>query len=197
MPKFKTHFVTGLAVGGTYGAVGCYLGIPLQDSLIASGSFAVASVLPDIDTDSVPLKELASFLGACVGIIAALYAQTYKYAPENLLMIGAASYFVVRYCIIGMFVRFAIHRGIFHSILMALFLSELGYVLFSGECFYKSIAIFLGYTTHLVADEVCSFRKESAGTALKLWGQNWIVNMVVITAIVVMGVIIGARTWNL
>ncbi|MCK9459555.1 MAG: metal-dependent hydrolase [Proteobacteria bacterium] len=180
----------GVATGGAYGVVGYLCGMPVQDSLIASGLLAAASVAPDVDTDSVPLKELASFLGACAGVVVTLCVQSYKYPVENAALIGIATYLAVRYGIAEMFLHFAVHRGIFHSILMAAFLSEIGYMLFSGERFYQSAAIFFGYVLHLILDEIWGFRKETAGTALKLWGKNWIVNIGLMVVMVGMGVFI-------
>jgi hypothetical protein len=193
MSLFKTHAVVGLAAGSACGAVGYLCGLPIEDSLISTGLFALASVAPDIDAKSIPLHELASFSGACVGIAAALYAQTFKYPLENLLMIGAVVYIAIRFCVIGAFIHFAIHRGIFHSILMALLLSEIGYILCTGNCLYKSMAIFGGYITHLVIDEICGINKQSFGTALKLWGNNWIVNVSTAMVTIVLGIFVWLK----
>ena len=190
MPLFKTHCMIGVATGGAYGVVGYLCGMPVQDSLIASGLFAAASLSADVDSNSVPLKELASFLGACAGIAVAICVHSYKYPAENAALIGVATYLMARYGIAELFLHFAVHRGIFHSILMAAFLSEIGYMLLAGERFYQSAAIFLGYVLHLVLDEIWGFRKDSAGTALKLWGKNWFVNIGMMVVMVGMGVFI-------
>jgi membrane-bound metal-dependent hydrolase YbcI (DUF457 family) len=193
MPEFKTHSAIGLAVGATYGAVGYYYGMPLNGCLLSVGLFTGASLLSDVDTNSVPLREISSFLGATASILTVLLLQPYKYPNETLLVCAISAYVAIRFLIVSLVLRFAVHRGSMHSIIMAVLLAEIGMLAFSGlysERFYKAGALFLGFILHLILDEIWGFRKESFGTAFKLFGHGWIINTVLTVVVVALAVAI-------
>ena len=160
MPCFKTHLLTGVAAGVAYGGVAYFYNVPIQESCLASGLVVAASLSADLDTKSIPLRELASFLGACAAILTTLHFSA---------VWGIVAYFVVRFCI-SFFRHLTVHRGIFHSVLMALFFAEIGYYL--SRNILLASAIFLGYNVHLILDEITGSRK-----AFKLFGRNWLANL--------------------
>ena len=91
------------------------------------------------------------------------------------------AYGAVRYLALGVFSALTVHRGIFHSLVAALFfwflVTSLSYYLFAlSALFAWSIGFFLffGYIVHLLLDELFSVDllnsrlKSSFGTALKI-----------------------------
>jgi membrane-bound metal-dependent hydrolase YbcI (DUF457 family) len=95
------------------------------------------------------------------------------------------TYMVVRYIIFQMFAKLTVHRGIFHSILAAIFFcfltTDISYYLFSLNALNAWVAglfVFIGYLIHLILDEMYSVDligtkiKKSFGTALKIVSTN-------------------------
>lgn len=190
MAMFGAHLLVGTVCGGLYGCVGLLCGFSLPSCLLSAWLVAVASLLPDLDTKSIINKELSLFLGVCAAILAALYLK--GRSVETAFLCGLAAYAVVRYVVCGVLLRFARHRGALHSVMAAAVLSFVVYLALSGGRnvrAFEGFAIFLGYIGHLLVDEVTSFGKESFGSALKLFGDTFIVNVVLTISLVVLVVL--------
>ncbi|MDO9106597.1 MAG: metal-dependent hydrolase [Methylovulum sp.] len=141
----------------------------------------VGGMLPDIDANnSRPVNLLFSLL-AVLGMCAIVQIFKNSYAPHRLLILAAAGYLVIRYGISALFKRFTEHRGVFHSLLAALFFALqaacISYYLLHWNLVHawlNGIFIALGFITHLALDEIYSVdltnsrMKKSFGTALKL-----------------------------
>jgi hypothetical protein len=96
-----------------------------------------------------------------------------------LLWLG--TFLFVRYCLHGVFHRFAVHRGIWHSVVAGIFCGLLTACIFyyalgrhDGVAWLGAGFLFIGYLTHLILDEIYSVDvmgsrlKASFGTAMKL-----------------------------
>jgi len=106
-------------------------------------------------------------------------------SPEAIVLAGAALYLLIRFVLARALAKYTVHRGMFHSIPAAIIAGQVAFLLASGEDvhlrIYKAGAVFLGYMSHLVLDEVYSIEwyrgrlrlKKSFGTALKLISRNW------------------------
>jgi hypothetical protein len=140
------------------------------------------SVLPDIDLrDSRPSRAffsgLAIFLSFCV-----LFAVAQRYSIAEMWIVWLGTLVAVRYGLQFLFLRFSAHRGIWHSIIAALFFWFLTAIIFhrmlgyhEGVAWLAGGFLFIGYITHLILDELYSVDvfdtriKASFGSALKLY----------------------------
>ena len=181
MADFKTH----LSVAGTLSgvlAVGCLqtgLAEP-KDALLFFTMGTVGGILPDIDSDhSIPVNILFS----CLATLAAFFSVFSKigtYSIVESIILWVAVFVIVRYLVFELFKRFTVHRGVFHSLLAAVFFCFLSatllhdtFALPSALAWFSSCFIVFGYSIHLLLDELYSVDmlgvrlKKSFGTALK------------------------------
>jgi hypothetical protein len=100
----------------------------------------------------------------------------------ELWIIAGLTFFLVRYVAHFFFHRLSYHRGIFHSVLAAVFFALLTVVIYryllgrhEGVAWLAGGFMLAGYLVHLLLDEIYSVDvmdtriKASFGTALKLW----------------------------
>lgn len=186
MANFNTHLSMALVIstGAAIAAVNVNLVTNADIAwLIFSGT--LGGLLPDIDaTNSRPAKVLF-FVLALIGTAAAIDIFKNSYPPYPLLLIIGSTYLFIRYVILALFNKFTVHRGVFHSILAALFFA----LLMTCICYYfmhqdvlhawvSGIFIAMGFIVHLLLDEIYSVdlsntkMKKSFGTALKLFSIN-------------------------
>lgn len=181
MADFKTH----LSVAGTLSgmlAIGCLhtgLGEP-KDALLFFAMGTVGGILPDIDSDhSVPVNILFS----CLATLAAFFSVFSNIGAHSLvesILLWIVVFVVVRYLVFELFKRFTVHRGVFHSLLAAVFFCFLSTTLLhdvfglpSALAWLSGCFIVIGYLIHLLLDELYSVDmmgirlKKSFGTALK------------------------------
>ncbi|WP_340121898.1 metal-dependent hydrolase [Methylobacter svalbardensis] len=145
----------------------------------------LGGLLPDIDANnSRPVKLLFNVL-SLMGVAAALHTLKSGYAPYLLVLIAAGTYLFIRYGLFALFNGLTVHRGVFHSVLAALFFGLLmtciSYRLLHWDVLHawlNGIFIALGFIVHLLLDELYSTNlsnlrmKKSFGTALKLFSYN-------------------------
>ena len=180
MADFKTHlgFATVISAGAiTLVPSSQGLTFPL---LVAIGS--VGGMLPDIDSDtSRPTKML--FMYISIMISATLFGIYYNYSILTAVIMGIVGLFLTMYIVRPVFFKFTKHRGIFHSVPMAMMFGIVLYY-FLLEYFSYSFALYsgmfltLGYVTHLALDEIYSVDvmgaeiKRSFGTAVKIFEKD-------------------------
>lgn len=181
MANFQTHLIGG-AVVSSAAAFASY-GQGLSGAGETQALFTVgvaASLLPDIDADdSKPVRAVFDLAGIVIGFLVAFaFAEWLKLV--DLVLIWAFVWAAVRWPIRILFARFTVHRGIWHSLLMALvlaLLAAIGADLWLGldalAAWLVGGFVLLGYLTHLTLDEIASVDlfdqrvKRSFGTALK------------------------------
>jgi len=181
MANFRTH-LTGGALVASAAAFACY-GQGLSDAAETQILFAVAtsaSLLPDIDADaSKPVRGVFGAAGIVIGFLVA-FAFDQRLRVVDLVLIWAGVWILVRFPLFWLFARHTVHRGIWHSLLMALVVALAAAIvadLFLGLsdllAWLVGGFVLIGYLTHLVLDEVASVDlfdkriKRSFGTALK------------------------------
>jgi hypothetical protein len=186
MANFNTH-VTIATVASTGAAL-----VAVNVHLISNGDMlwliflgTLGGLLPDVDaSNSRPVKLLFNVL-ALMGVAGALQVFKASYPPYPLLMIVAGTYLFIRHGICALFNRLTLHRGVFHSVLAALFFALLmtciSYHFLHWDVLHawlNGIFIALGFMVHLLLDEVYSVdlfnsrMKKSFGTALKLFSHS-------------------------
>ncbi len=190
MANFKTHLTFSTFVGAGAGAT-AYLAfdVPLPTCILAGGLCSVSGMLPDIDSHSgVPLRESLAFGAAIVPMMLADRLQQMGLSTESIVLVGGATYLFIRFIVARLLNMYTVHRGMFHSIPAAVIFGELAFLLSSGDTnirLFKAGAVFTGYFSHLVLDEIYSVEwakgrlrlKRSFGTAVKVWGNKWWPNL--------------------
>lgn len=182
MANFTTHLAAGTVVAGGLATLTLAADVVAPENLIAVTMAGVlGSVLPDIDLkDSRPGR--AMFAGLAVFFsFAVLFHSALKYSIAELWILWLGTLVFVRYGLHAVFHRFSVHRGIWHSLLAALFCAAATAVVFKfgldrheGVAWLAAGFMFIGYLVHLVLDEIYSVDvmdtriKASFGTALKL-----------------------------
>jgi LexA-binding, inner membrane-associated putative hydrolase len=109
-----------------------------------------------------------------------VFSRAETYSIVELACVWIAVFLIIRYIPYKIFIRFTRHRGIFHSLLAALFFglfsTAIAYHLFSLNALTAWLTgcfVAIGYVIHLTLDEMYSVDvtgakiKKSFGTALK------------------------------
>ena len=166
--------------------------MPLETSILAAGLCAVSGMLPDLDSDSgIPLRETSMFASAVVPILMLDRFREMGLSHESMVLATMLIYVGIRFVVVEFFRRFTVHRGMWHSVPAAAAAGLAAYLVMpcpeESLRLFKTFAIVLGFLVHLVLDEIWAiefgflrFRaKKSFGSALKLFGNNQLANIVV------------------
>ncbi len=186
MADFKTHITTSSVLGVGYATTGFLaFGMPLPTAVLAGGLCGVAGMLPDLDSGSgIPLRESVAFTAAIVPMLMFERFQLLFGSMELVALAGALVYLLIRFGLAPLLKKYTVHRGMFHSIPAAIIATEIAYmVCMTGGMemrIFKAGAVFVGFMSHLLLDEVWSLYwhrgrlrvKKSFGTAVKLWSNN-------------------------
>ena len=123
MADFKTHSVLGTMAGSAFGFLCGVAGAlsPVR-SILAAVLFSVASVLPDLDSSTGTAKKFLFETLAVLAPALIVLHLNFETAEQGVLLL-LLLFFLVRYPLEFLFERCTEHRGIFHSIPMALVLS--------------------------------------------------------------------------
>jgi membrane-bound metal-dependent hydrolase YbcI (DUF457 family) len=191
MANFPTHIAIGTLVSGTLATFTLAVDAVAPENLVAVTLAGVlGSVLPDIDLkESRPARAMFSGL-AVFFAFAVLFSIAGQYSVAEMLILYVGTLVAVRYGAKFVFFKFSYHRGIWHSILAAVFVSfataaAYYYVLKRPDAvsWLAGGFMFIGYMTHLILDEIYSVDvmdtrlKQSFGTAVKFidakhWGHT-------------------------
>lgn len=186
MANFKTHITTSSVLGVGYG-LGAYffLDVSIQHSIVAAGLCGLAGMLPDLDSDTgVPVRETLCFLSVLVPMLMLRRFEALGMDAEHIVFASALIYAGLRFGVGAIFKKYTKHRGMWHSIPAAVMAALVTYVVCLspevGVRLLKSGAVFLGFMSHLVLDEIYSIDlqgnhlriKKSFGTALKFYGKS-------------------------
>jgi hypothetical protein len=135
-------------------------------------------MLPDLDSDTSKSFQECMYLTAGIGCILTA-ARLRCFVDPDLAMLGGAFMFLfIRFIAATWVKKITVHRGMIHSIPMAILAGELVFLVVTGpvlERLVKAAALTIGYLSHLILDEVYSVDtkggtvrlKRSFGTALK------------------------------
>ena len=188
MANFTTYIAIGTVVSGALATLTLAADVVAPENLVAVTLAGVlGSVLPDID-----LKELrpsrAMFAGLAIFFsFAVLFNAATKFSIAELWILWLGTLVAVRYGLHTLFHRVSVHRGIWHSILAAVFSAVATAIIFNrvlgkpeGVAWLAGAFMFAGFITHLTLDEIYSVDvmdtriKSSFGTALKLFDRRHI-----------------------
>ena len=211
MADFKTHITGSTLVGIAYGYWGVtQQDMPIESGILAGGLCAVSGMLPDLDSDSgIPLRETSMFGSAVVPILMLDRFRDMGLSHESMVLATMLIYIAIRFIIVEFFKRFTVHRGMWHSVPAAAAAGLAAYLVMpcpeESLRLFKSFAIVVGFLVHLILDEIWAiefgflrFRaKKSFGSALKLFGNNQLANMVVYAQVAILAYLAwGDHDWT-
>lgn len=181
MASYRGHLAFSTTLGVAYGAAGVNPGgIEPATAVVGAGVCALAGLLPDLDSDSgVPVRELFGVTAAVVPLLVFCRLSHAGLSNEELILILACIYGLIRYGFSRLFKWWTVHRGMWHSIPAVLICGLLTFLVYDntslqGRVFIAGAAA-LGFLSHLVLDEWSSvdFRglrpklNKYAGSAVK------------------------------
>lgn len=182
MANFTTHIASGILVSGALSTLAIATSVATPGELMTLvGAGALGAVLPDIDLQQSRASQ-AMFSGLAIFFaFAMLFKLALNLSIIEMLIIWIATYVAVRYLGHNAFHKIAVHRGIFHSIVAAVFFGFATAIVYRQVfqttpliAWMGGIFMFVGYIVHLVLDEIYSVDvynervKSSFGSALKL-----------------------------
>lgn len=191
MANFTTHLAVGTLVSGALATITLAADVVAPENLIAvTMAGMLGSVLPDIDLkDSRPSKAMFSGLAIFFSFVV-LFTTADRLSIAEMFIAWLGTLVFVRYGAKAFFHSLSYHRGIWHSILAAVFCSALTAIVYywilrrhDGVAWLAAGFMFCGFLTHLILDEIYSVDvmdvrvKSSFGTAVKLvdashWGHT-------------------------
>jgi membrane-bound metal-dependent hydrolase YbcI (DUF457 family) len=203
MADFNSHMAVSTLTGVAYGFVGYKSGMPWTTCMLAGGLCSVSGMLPDLDSDSGrPLREATTLAAAVVPMLMVERFERMGMNPESMVLVAGLVYILIRFVVTEIFRRYTVHRGMWHSIPAAAIVGMIAFLVMSTEDIslrmFKTIAVVLGFMSHLVLDEIWSvdFRKgqyqfkSSFGTALKFWGNSRSVNLMVYFKVILLSFLV-------
>lgn len=205
MAGFKTHVTVSSLLGCGYAGMGLvHFGMPPETAILGGALCGFSGMLPDIDSDyGTPLRETMAFTAAVLPMLLLHRMHSLLLKPDEMALIGIGVYLFVRFGLTNMIRKYTVHRGMFHSIPAGLIFAGVAFLIV-GDSFdlniryFKAGAVFAGFMSHLVLDEIYSVEwkggawrlKKSAGTAVKLWGDDAWANFTTYAKLLLVGMII-------
>ncbi len=204
MAGYKAHLAAGRGVGF---AGGLWLIFSASLSLIYLPIIFIATIvgsfLPDLDSDSGrPIQILFLTIGIIASFLGCYYLVIIIEPGMLYVVLATSSIFViVNFVLKRLFMRYTVHRGIFHSLVAVVILTlSVNSLLLSLDLnLFDSIiissALGTGYLSHLVLDEMYSLvnlsgipfiPKKSLGTALKISALSLRMNTVIIMMLIIL-----------
>lgn len=203
MADFKTHMTVSTATGALLAFAGYQAKIPLDTCAVAGTLCSVSGMLPDLDSNSGrPLREATALGAAVVPMLMVDRLQRMQLAHDTMVLIAILTYVAIRFVLAEIFRRYTVHRGMWHSLPAAAICGCFAFMVTSNEDItfrlFKTSGVVLGFLSHLILDEVWSvdFKrgsykfKDSFGTALKLWGNNRMANVLTYAKMLIIGLVV-------
>lgn len=205
MAGFRMHVTVSSLCGCGYAGAGVLYGFQLDTAILGGAMCGFAGMLPDLDSDyGTPLRETMAFTAATMPMLLLHRFQSLLLRPDEIALLGIAVYLFMRFGVTNMVRKYTVHRGMFHSIPAGLIFAGIAFLVCGGDDltdrYFKSGAIFAGFMSHLILDEIYSVEwksgawrlKKSSGTAVKLWGDDsWANFSCYAKLVVVAGIILG------
>jgi hypothetical protein len=193
MASYRGHLALSTALGAGYGAVGLFvLQYDWGVAALAGGLTAAGGLMPDLDSDSgVPVREMFGLAAAFAPFLLYHRLQTDgRLTPEQIIVVLAGAYLLIRYGLSNLFRRITVHRGMYHSVPAMLIAGLSVFLVYANPRFalrfYMGGGVMIGFLSHLILDELCSvdfmgFRlrlNKYAGSALKFFSPSWAATVV-------------------
>ncbi|MCH9655903.1 MAG: metal-dependent hydrolase [Planctomycetes bacterium] len=192
MAGYKEHISVSGLLGIGYGSVASLLmGFTPTQGILAGVLTWIGGMLPDLDSETGrPIKELFSLTAAVASFVAMRSMIRVGTDPDTAILMAVVTYAAVRYGAAAILGKFAVHRGMFHSLPALIITGESIFLTYVSDSyavkFLMAGGISLGFLSHLILDEVYSVErkgakirlKKSSGTAIKWFGKGLFGNAV-------------------
>ena len=182
MANFNTHF--SVAAGASALVSATLLSMEVvspEQAVVAFGLGTLGGLLPDVDSaHSKSIKVGFNVLTLLITIML-IFAKSATYSLVEMFLSSVVVFVTIRYAFLEVFRKISKHRGMFHSIPVALIwgvliaiLAQWFFALNSLVSWVYGFMIVWGYMVHLTLDELYSVdlggrrMKRSFGTALKV-----------------------------
>lgn len=182
MANFKTHFVVAASASAVVS--GTLLSMEVLEPTQAVMAFALGTfggLMPDIDSDHSKSIDIGFTVVSLLLTIFAVFVKSSSYSIVEMLIFAGLVFAGIRYGLIDMFRKISKHRGMFHTIPVAMIwgvvTAMIMHLLFGLDALVSWVYGFMvtwGYLVHLILDETYSVdlnnrrMKRSFGTAFKL-----------------------------
>ena len=201
MGNFVHHLSGGVVAGAACGAAAFQLfGQPAIDATAVGVLCCASSLLPDIDSpQSKPTELLFGMSGVLAPVFIVQGIGVQRLTPSEIILVALAGYTAVQYIARRLMQRMTVHRGVFHSIPMALVWGALVYLAFRhSPAMTQNVAAaaaVIGFIVHLAIDEMFSFvnfegvrlsPKQSFGSAFKFFAGSPPANIAVYLLLIVL-----------
>ncbi len=207
MANFQGHITTSGILGAAVGAVGAwYFHYDWGTVCLAAGLTTIGGMLPDLDSDSgIPVRELFGVAGFLIPLLLLGRLRQFELTPEQMLVILAGAYLIVRFGVSEIFKRITVHRGMYHSVPamliagLAVFLMHRPNQAIAGEelnkRLYLAAGTMIGFLSHLVLDELFAVDlmglvpklNQFAGSALKFRSDSWVATLLTYAILCTLG----------
>ena len=191
MASYRGHLMFSSVLGAVYGGLAAwYLQLDWAPVFLGAGLTTVGGLLPDLDSNSgVPVRETFGLLATVAPLLLIRRLLRHEYPIDQVLVLAAFAYVIIRYGLAAVFKRLTVHRGMFHSVPAMLIAGLIVFLLDKGallpERLFLACGVMLGFLSHLVLDELYSVDfmgvklrlNKFAGSALKLTSKSWTANL--------------------
>ena len=181
MANFNTHFTVGAGASAVVSATLLSMEVVTpQEAVVAFALGTLGSLLPDVDSAHSKSIKVGFNVLSLLMTIMLIFVKSSTYSLIEMLIMSALVFSGIRYAFLGFFRKISKHRGMFHTIPVAVIwaiiiaiLSQWFFDLNSLISWVYGVMIGLGYLVHLTLDELYSVdlgnrrMKKSSGTALK------------------------------
>ena len=181
MANFNTHFTVASGASALVSATLLSMEVVTpEEAVIAFGVGTLGGLLPDVDSShSTSIKVGFNVLSLLMTIMI-IFVKSSSYSLIEMLIVASLVFMGIRYAFLEFFRKISKHRGMFHTIPVAVIwgiviaiMCQWFFDLNSLVSWVYGFMITLGYLVHLTLDELYSVdlgnrrMKKSSGTALK------------------------------
>ena len=181
MANFNTHFTVAAGASAVVSATLLSMEVVTpEQAVIAFGVGTLGGLLPDVDSShSTSIKVGFNVLSLLMTIML-IFVKSSSYSLIEMLIVASLVFMGIRYAFLEFFRKISKHRGMFHTIPVAIIwgiviaiMCQWFFDLNSLVSWVYGFMITLGYLVHLSLDELYSVdlgnrrMKKSSGTALK------------------------------
>ena len=181
MANFNTHFM--VASGASAVVSGTLLSMEVvspEQGVVAFMLGALGGLLPDVDSAHSTSIKVGFNVLSLLATIMLIFVKSSTYSLIEMFIVAGLVFAGIRYALLDIFRKISKHRGMFHSIPVALIwgilvaiLMQYFFGLNSLVSWVYGFMVTTGYFVHLILDEVYSVdlrnkrMKKSSGTAMK------------------------------
>lgn len=181
MANFNTHFTVAAIASATVSATLLSMEVVTpEQAVIAFGIGTLGGLLPDVDSAHSTSIRVGFNVLALLMTIMIIFVKSGTYSLVEMVLVASLTFVLIRYAFLELFRKMSKHRGMFHTIPVAIIwgivvasLAQWFFDLNSLVSWVYGFMVTWGYLVHLILDETYSVdlgnrrMKRSSGTAFK------------------------------